>query len=43
VAVINGELTLRILTEISSYPHEFLDLRDLRVLIAILPDESRYV
>jgi hypothetical protein len=28
-ATINGELTLRILTEISSYPYEFLVLRDL--------------
>jgi hypothetical protein len=27
--VINGELILRILTEISSHPYEFLDLRDL--------------
>jgi hypothetical protein len=27
--VINGELTLRILTEISTYSHEFLDLRNL--------------
>jgi hypothetical protein len=29
--MINGELALRIFTEISSYPNEFLDLRDLMI------------
>jgi hypothetical protein len=30
--MINGELTLRIFTEISSYPDEFFDLSDLMIL-----------
>jgi hypothetical protein len=29
--MIKGELVLRVLTEISSYPYEFLDLRDLMI------------